>query len=30
VYFDERAAGTYASKPLERRICVWRVSKRRG
>ena len=26
VHFDERTAGTYASKPLERRICVWRVS----
>ena len=30
VHFAERTAGTYASKPLERRMCVWRVSKRRG
>jgi hypothetical protein len=30
VHFDERTAGTYASKPLERRMCVCRASKRRG
>jgi len=28
MHLDEKTAGTYASKPLERRICVCIVSKR--